>query len=93
MRVLFNRDISTGLLPLYDGFSTIGPESTWHIKNSIPERPEPSCYILSPETCTAEQYELVKNGSGVVKNYILQSKDDEDLFVDNHRQEVLIEEL
>ena len=69
MRSLFNRDMATGLLPLFDGYKTVGPDNTWHIKNPTPERPEPVCYILNPETCIKEQYDGIKNGTAVIKDW------------------------
>jgi len=69
LRALFNRDIATGALPLTDDYTTIGPSSTWHIKNAIPEVPEPQCYILNAETCTEEQWDFVKNGSVIVRDF------------------------
>jgi hypothetical protein len=71
MRALFNKDMATGLLPIRDDYQTVGPASTWHIKNEIPERPEPVCYILAPSTCTKEQYDTVINGTAIIENYIV----------------------
>jgi len=70
-RALFNKDMSTGLLPLLDSYKSIGPDSTWHIKNEIPERPEPLCFILSPATCTTEQYETVLDGTAIIKDWVV----------------------
>ena len=98
MRAMFNFDIATGFHPVTDDYSSQGPEDTWFIKNYPPERPEPVCYILSTETCTEEQYEMVKNGSGIVRDYILLEDEDDGVsrnFVDEvqHWQKVLNEEL
>jgi len=71
MRSLFNKDIATGLLPVFDDLSTIGPSSTFHVKNIIPESPEPRCYILEPETCTSEQYATVLNDTAIVKDFFV----------------------
>ena len=72
MRAMFNRDIATGLLPLSDSLSTIGPSDTWHIKNEVLDVPEKFCYILSPsETCEDEEYKMVVNGTAIVKDYIV----------------------
>ena len=71
MRSLFNRDISTGLVPLFDDYKTIGPDSTWHIKNEVPESPQPVCYVLVPATCTAEQYETVQNGTAIIEDWVV----------------------
>ena len=71
MRSLFNKDMSTGLIPLVDNYKSVGPDSTWHIKNEIPESPEPVCYILIPGTCTEEQYEAVLSGKAIIKDWIV----------------------
>ncbi|ODA81076.1 hypothetical protein RJ55_04038 [Drechmeria coniospora] len=72
MRATFNRDIPTGLIPVQDGLSTIGPLDTWHIKNSKPISPKPKCYILAPETCTPEVWSMVEAGEVDVKDFFVQ---------------------
>ncbi|KAH8590315.1 putative carboxypeptidase S1 [Bisporella sp. PMI_857] len=71
MRSLFNKDLATGLLNINNEYKTTGPDNTWHIKNEVPESPNPVCYILNPETCTDEQYETVKNGTAIIENWIV----------------------
>jgi len=71
MRAMFNRDISTGLIPVFDEFTTFGPSSTFHVKNKVPDNPEPKCYILAPGTCTPEQYATVKDGSAIIKDFFV----------------------
>jgi hypothetical protein len=99
MRSLMNKDVATGLVPVTDNYTTTGPLSTWHIKNEIPEAPKPTCYILMPWTCTPEQYASVKNGSAVVKNYIVVEDEEEEreassgLEMTMEEQHLLIEEL
>jgi hypothetical protein len=73
MRAMFGRDVATGEKVVTDGFSTEGPADTWHIRNEIPETPAPECYILSPGGCSEAQWEAVKNGTAVIKNYIFQT--------------------
>jgi len=63
--------MSTGLLPLFDSYKTVGPDSVRDIRNEIPENPESRCYILNPETCTEEQYNTVKNGTAIIKDWIV----------------------
>ncbi|KAH9203642.1 putative lysosomal protective protein precursor [Leptodontidium sp. 2 PMI_412] len=70
-RALFNKDISTGLLPVCDHFSTIGFSSTFQFKNKVPERLESRCYILMRMTCTDEQYATVLNGTAVIKDFLV----------------------
>ncbi|KAH9217656.1 putative lysosomal protective protein precursor [Leptodontidium sp. 2 PMI_412] len=71
MRAMFNKDIATGLLPVFDELSTIGPSSSFHVKNAVPEAPEPKCYILSPGTCTFEQYAGLKDGTAIVREFFV----------------------
>jgi len=71
MRAMFNKDIATGLIPVFDHLTTIGPSSTFPVKNKVPERPEPRCYVLNPGTCTPEQYATVLNGTAIVKDFIV----------------------
>lgn len=79
MRSIFNKDIATGLLPVFDDLTTIGPSSTFHVKNEVPEWPEPKCYILKPDTCTAEVYATILDGTAIIKDYFVVGnvKDDE----------------
>ncbi|KAJ5663381.1 Carboxypeptidase S1 [Penicillium longicatenatum] len=73
-RALFNRDLATGKIDTARNasYSTEGPSSTWHIKNEVPESPEPVCYILSLEsTCTEDQIARVVNNTAVIRDYIV----------------------
>ncbi|KAJ5933777.1 Carboxypeptidase S1 [Penicillium verhagenii] len=73
-RALFNRDLATGKIDTArnDSYSTEGPSSTWHIKNEVPESPDPVCYILSLEaTCTDDQIASVRNNTAVIKDYVV----------------------
>ena len=77
MRAMFNKDIATGLLPLSDNLSTVGPNNTWHIKNEVLKAPDPVCYILRPgSTCEQETFKMVKNGTAIVKDYIVVGRED-----------------
>ena len=82
MRATFNRDIPTGLLPVHDELSTVGPQDTWHIKNEPPVRPEPKCYVISPDTCTEEVWAKVVAGEVEVKDYFVVDKKAEDVLGD-----------
>ena len=78
-RSLSNLDIATGRISaLQNGsfYRTEGPSSTWPIKNKVPEKPAPTCYIWSLEnTCTDEQIDGIINGSALIRNYIVMDKD------------------
>ncbi|KAH8596918.1 Alpha/Beta hydrolase protein [Bisporella sp. PMI_857] len=71
MRATFGKDITTGIYDVTDYYTTIGPSSVFNIKNEVPDWPESKCYILAPDTCTAEQYEQVLNGTVKVKDFIV----------------------
>ncbi|KAJ5134652.1 hypothetical protein N7448_000328 [Penicillium atrosanguineum] len=73
-RALFNRDLATGKVDTArnKSYSTAGPDSTWTIKNEVPESPDPLCYILALEaTCTDDQIASVVNGTAVIKDWIV----------------------
>jgi carboxypeptidase D len=73
-RSLFNRDLATGKVNTARNTSyvTDGPESTWNIKNEVPESPEPLCYILSlGSSCTDEQIKAVQNGTALIKDWVV----------------------
>lgn len=82
-RALFNLDLATGNISTVknDTYSTEGPSSTWDIKDDPPDSPKPTCYILDLEsTCTAHQAESVKNGSALIRDYIVVDANTKDLF-------------
>lgn len=82
-RSLFNRDIATGAVDLtgtggwagvgesQEIFSTTGTRDTWWKKNEVLPAPKPSCYILQLGTCSSEDIEALRNGTAVVKDYVL----------------------
>ncbi|RWA04436.1 hypothetical protein EKO27_g10668, partial [Xylaria grammica] len=70
-RATFNRDIATGLVPVSDEFATVGASDTWSVRHAPPERPEPRCYILKPETCLPEVWEKVQEGAVVVRDWFV----------------------
>jgi hypothetical protein len=76
MRAMFNKDIPTGLMPVHDELSTLGPSDTWGIKNAVEPAPEPKCYILDLATCTEEAWEKVKSGKATIKDYFVVEEDD-----------------
>ena len=82
MRVMFNKDVATGTIESSDDYSTIGPSSTWHIKNEVFPSPQPVCYILDAgDRCTEDQWALVENGTAVVKEYVVVGREEEERHV------------
>jgi carboxypeptidase C (cathepsin A) len=70
-RVMFNNDVPTGTKKVTNGFSTTGPADVFAIKNDKPPYPQPTCYVLDPQTCRPDDFDAVINGSVVVENYII----------------------
>ncbi|KAK7731759.1 hypothetical protein SLS53_008703 [Cytospora paraplurivora] len=79
-RSLFNRDIATGTVDLratggwaegVDIFRTDGPSNTWWKRNEVLPAPPVRCYSLLTSTCSDEQKEALRNGTAIVKDYIL----------------------
>ncbi|KAJ5602725.1 hypothetical protein N7537_005681 [Penicillium hordei] len=78
-RALFNRDLATGKINTArnGSYTTRGPPSTWHIKNKVPESPDPVCYILALEsTCTEDQIASVINGTAIIRDYVVVDVDE-----------------
>ena len=71
MRALFNKDIATGRINLTDDYGTTGPSSTWHILSDVLPPPEPECFIPNQMSCSEEQWEAVKDGRAIVKDWIV----------------------
>ncbi|KAI0139215.1 putative lysosomal protective protein precursor [Pestalotiopsis sp. NC0098] len=98
-RAMFNLDVATGLVPVTDDFVTVGPSSTWNVKNIPPERPAPRCNVLKPNTCRPEIIEKIKVGKVVVEDFFVvsviedvdESSQDESVPVmdDQHQQNVI----
>ncbi|KAF4893617.1 Carboxypeptidase S1-like protein B [Colletotrichum fructicola] len=72
-RALFNLDVATGKVDtaLNSNYSTQGPSDTFAIRNEVPPQYEDFCYVLDPSTCTEEQVAALRNGTGVIKDYIM----------------------
>ncbi|KAL4788087.1 Alpha/Beta hydrolase protein [Aspergillus varians] len=73
-RAMFNRDLATGKISTVKNstYTTKGPSSTFNVTNTVPDSPEPTCYILSLLAyCTDDQIESVVNGTALIKDYIV----------------------
>lgn len=79
MRALTHKDIATGEVDLNEyaaangkQYSTKGPSDTWHMRNDMLPAPKHICYTLDvPSRCTAEEAGWIKDGSAIIKDYIL----------------------
>ncbi|KFY93110.1 hypothetical protein V498_04554 [Pseudogymnoascus sp. VKM F-4517 (FW-2822)] len=89
MRATFNRDIATGLLPVSDDLATEGLSSTFHVKNEVPEVPEPKCYVRAPSSCTPEQYATVIDGTAIVRDFFVVGNVNDETRGDG-KQQVLV---
>lgn len=71
--VVDNRDVATGTVDTATtpDYRTTGPSSVRHVRNRVPPQVPYFCYTLSPETCTDEQVAALKNGSAVIRDYIM----------------------
>ncbi|PGH23441.1 hypothetical protein AJ80_02551 [Polytolypa hystricis UAMH7299] len=77
-RVMFNRDVATGLSDTARdaSYATTGSPTSFQVKNEAPPIPAPTCYVLAIlDTCTEEHAESLRNGTAVVRDYILVDKD------------------
>lgn len=84
MRALNNLDIATGTINVTSAngsvYSSVGTDSTWHIKNELPPQPVHFCYILDTSTCTDDQIESVLNGTAIIRDYIVKDENSTQLF-------------
>lgn len=82
-RALFNKDIATGAVdltatggwasadPASKVFSSEGTRDTWWKKNEVLPGPERKCYILQRMTCSEEDVEALRNGTAIIKDYVI----------------------
>ncbi|RFU78906.1 carboxypeptidase s1 a [Trichoderma arundinaceum] len=71
-RAMAGADIATGQFLAGANYSTVGPRSSFSIKNTVPQPPEPLCYTWDiMETCTPSQTALLTNGSAIVRDFIM----------------------
>ncbi|KAK4501839.1 hypothetical protein PRZ48_007648 [Zasmidium cellare] len=84
MRALNNLDIATGTVNVTSSngsvYSSVGTDTTWHIKNELPPQPLQFCYTLDPSTCTEDQIDSILNGTAVLRDNILKDKNSTQLF-------------
>jgi hypothetical protein len=76
MRALFNKDIATGTINVTDDYATKGPSSTWDHLNDVLPPPEPVCYTWLSMSCTKEQKEWLRDGTAIVKDFIVVGRDE-----------------
>jgi hypothetical protein len=68
---MFNKDVATGRNAA-TGYSSTGLNSAFK-KSGTPPSEEPAhCYLWDIlETCTGPQKQILKNGTGIIENFIL----------------------
>jgi hypothetical protein len=82
-RAMFNLDIASGKISTAQNgsYGTVGPSSTFSIKNKVPESPQPTCYTYALlSTCTDDQINSVINGTALIHDYILIDNNTAGLF-------------
>lgn len=86
-RALFNKDIATGTVDLTatggwaaaaaaeeekrEIFRTTGTRDTWWKKNEVMPVPAAKCYILNLMTCTDDDLKALREGTAIVKDYVI----------------------
>ncbi|THZ79123.1 alpha/beta-hydrolase [Aureobasidium pullulans] len=70
MRSLFNRDVATGEIAVSADYGTEGREDGWTPSDVLP-KPENECYVLNPGSCSEEEQGWLKDGTAIVKDWIL----------------------
>ncbi|KAL9483353.1 hypothetical protein ACSS6W_002142 [Trichoderma asperelloides] len=71
-RAMSGLDIATGQVLPGAKYSTVGPSSSFSIKNFVPKPSEPLCYTWDiMETCTPAQTALLANGTAIVRDFVL----------------------
>ncbi|KAF2827958.1 alpha/beta-hydrolase [Ophiobolus disseminans] len=76
-RVMFDKDVATGKIDVKGNasYSSVGLESSFGIKNVLPESPKNECYVWDAVvTCTDDERKALADGSAVVEDFILVSK-------------------
>lgn len=75
-RVTSNKDVATGKLSTGKSYcqvySTRGPDTVANVTNPLPPQYKPECYLWDVlETCTLTQAEMLRNGTAILKDYIM----------------------
>src|SRR3954451_19561644 len=73
-RAMFNLDIASGKISTAQNgsYGTVGPSSTFSIKNKAPKSPQPTCYTYALlSTCNDDQYNSVLDGTALIHDYIV----------------------
>ena len=82
-RAIFGTDIATGTVSTNNNsdYATQGSSTTFQVKNQDLGSPSTQCYMLAFDTtCTDDQQASVRNGTGLVHDYILIDKNQTNLF-------------
>ncbi|CAH0020958.1 unnamed protein product [Clonostachys rhizophaga] len=72
-RALFNRDIATGEIDTATNttYATEGPSDTFHIRSEVPPQYGDFCYILDTGSCSDRQIAALRDGTAIIKDYIV----------------------
>ena len=81
-RAIFGLDIATGTINTEkdSNYSSKGDVKASQTLQEVPKNPEPTCYILYPITCTADQLNAVWNDTALIHDYIVIDENTAGLF-------------
>lgn len=81
-RAIFGLDIATGTINTEKDFeySSKGDVKASQTLQEAPKSPAPTCYILSPVTCTDDQIDAVLNNTALIHDYIVIDENTTSLF-------------
>lgn len=73
---MFNKDVATGKVSTTrhcgETYSTSGPDNVFNVSNIVPSYPASECYLWAIFlTCTDVQTEMLRNGTAILKDYIM----------------------
>lgn len=73
---MFNTDVATGKIPTAEAngkpYSSNGPADVFDVKNTVPSHPVSECYLWDIfQTCTTVQTEMLRNGTAILRDYIM----------------------
>lgn len=71
---MFNTDLATGKISLTGDcdYSTCGPQSSFQIKNAVPDIPKSLCYLWDVAgTCSPAEEKVLAQGTEIVREFIV----------------------
>ncbi len=74
-RAILGRDVATGQVVAGSNYSSEGPASSFYaVKETLPDSPPSVCWLyVSESRCTEDQKKALKNGTAVIKDFVVVS--------------------